>query len=170
MIQNTSKYYAQKNKLTDSIGNQIRKQVTPKVRFPADNIVGRDDQAKKHFILGVGSELVGAGLLGLAFYMSIPQMSLPAITTAVVIAIHHEIAMQNYQLANVKNLFHNRDVKVLKNMMDENKKLELELSQYKDAKVGDLPKDLQKRSYKAIMKQYASMKDLKMIIEKIDRI
>lgn len=162
--------YAQKNRITDFIGNQVRRQVTPKVRFPAENIIGTDVQAKRHYILGIGSEIVAVGLLGLAYYMSIPLIGIPTLTTGAVIAIHHEIAMKNYQLANVKNLFANRDVQALKDMVNENKKIEAELAQYKDTKVGDLPKDLQKRSYKAIMKQYSTMKNLKMIMDKIDSI
>lgn len=161
---------AQKNRVTDFIGNQVRRQITPKVGFPADNIIGKDDQAKKHYILGVGSEIVAVGLLGLAFYMSLPLTGIPAIATGAVIAIHHEIAMKNYQLANVKNLFAGRDIQALKDMVNENKKLEAELAQYKDTKVGDLPKDLQKRSYKAIMKQYSTMKNLKMIMDKLDSV
>lgn len=160
--QNFDDDYAQKGKL----GLLLRKQLKPKNPWAADNGTGNTDEAKREYAKMVASSLTAAALVILAPYIGTVAVIVSA-PVVLISMLHANLSANNHKLANVDGLLSDRDTQALKELIMENSKLADELSKYKGQKVSDLPPDLRKRSYKAIMAEYESMKNLKLALARI---
>lgn len=151
--------------VVSSAGRLGRHLASPVGEFNASNVIGHSDTTRRNYAISI-AETLAAGVLLTVAEIATGGLATFALGGAALAVIHANIAIANYKLSNINDLLGKKDIQTLKDLITENKKLQAELSKYKDTQARDIPPDLKKRSYTAIMRQYKTMKNLEAALAK----
>ena len=126
----------------------------------------KSNESKRQAKLVTSYSLAAGTMLALSFIATNPITGFIVTGIGLVNSMLGERAANAYKLAKIDGLLAKEDVDELMAIIGENKKLQAKLSTYdKNVQVRDLPEDLRKQCYQAIVKQYIAARNLKIAIQ-----
>ena len=166
--------YAQKGRLGDIANNVVSApgRLLKRGFAPQGEAIGWNDdrpnipEAKRQQKIAVATSLATGASLIVAMYATNPILGLFASGVGAINFVHLRNANFAYKIAKIDGLLAKEDASELLAMVAENKKLAAKLEAYQGVDVRDIPEDLKKQSYAAIVRQYKTMKNLTAALEK----